>query len=428
MEFLNGFPPATLKDVTVQLRGWLCRLAQGASTSWKRLCLGFLNPKSRASSTACATAEIRSGLNSSDSAFALLQRGAFTLTPTTGGYHSYRNFVAGSKLTTYLVISGEGHDDMVRELVASPDGKWVATGSKDSTVILWDTADGTIAQRWIAHSYKPVRALAFSPDGQHLVTCGDDPNVKVWDLGPRADAAQGTPELVAALGGHTYPAPCCTWSPRGDMIASASMDHTIRLWDAHTFRQLHALEHPLHGMNAIALVAFSPDGRWLLSGMPIHRYHVWDAASVALHKSFAAPPDGGGDDEAAYSFPAAAFDRAHASRLALVSEPSSNLVQILDVEAGEELAVLEGSDKMHVWDIAFSPDGTRVVTASLDDKAPISNPCRLTIWDASTGVALFSLRGNERRVSQALFSPCGQYVASASLDSTTKNEWNKHPI
>ncbi|KAM5540189.1 hypothetical protein V8D89_006008 [Ganoderma adspersum] len=317
-------------------------------------------------------------------------RGAFTLTHTTD-------------------IPGEGHDDMMQYFTTSLDGRWAATGSKDSTIILWDAADGTMAQRWVAHSRKPVRALAFSPDSRYLVSGGDDPNVKVWDL------SEGVSE-VATLGGHTYPVHSCAWSPRGDTIASASMEDTIRLWDAHTFHQLHTLEHSLHGLNAIGLIIFSPDGRWLVSGMPMYDHRVWDVASGKLHKSFL---NALRDDHAdtAYSFPAAAFDPAHSARLALV--PGPKLVQILDVETGEELAVLEGAS--NTLDIAFSPDGARVVTVSADSTAPrVRDACAVTIWDARTGTALSVLEQHERRVSQALFSPCGQYIASASLDGTVR--------
>ena len=304
---------------------------------------------------------------------------------------------------------------MMQDLITSPDGKWVATPSKDSTVILWDAADGTIAQRWVAHSRKTIRALAFSPDSRYLVSCGDDPNVKVWDL------VEGVRE-VAALGRHIhYPASvsCCAWSPRGDTIASASMEDSIRLWDAHTFHQLHALEHSLYGMNAVGVIIFSPDGRWLVSGIPVYGHHVWDVASGTLHKSFLAPPVGEDHAETAYLFPAAAFDPVHSARLALVSGPK--LVQILDVETGEVLAVLEGVNK--TWDIAFSPDGARVVTVSADGMVPPVadwNVCVVTIWDTYTGTALAVLKGHEGRVSRAVFSPCGQYVASASLDGTVR--------
>ena len=290
----------------------------------------------------------------------------------------------------------------------------MATGSKDSTIILWNTTDGTVARRWVAHSYKPVRALAFSPDGLHLASSGDDPDVKVWDL------AEGAWE-AASLGGHIYPVACCAWSPRGDIIASASMDQTIRLWDTHTFRQLYALQHPLHGVNAIELIVFSPDGRWLVSGIPMYGHHVWDVASGTLQKSFLAPP--GDDDhvETAYFFPVAAFDPVHSARLALIGISEPKLVQILDVETGEVLAVLEGVNK--TWDIAFSPDGARVVTVSADGMVPPVadwNVCVVTIWDTYTGTALAVLKGHEGRVSRAVFSPCGQYVASASLDGTVR--------
>ena len=297
---------------------------------------------------------------------------------------------------TCLVTPLAGHDNALSGLAASPDGKWVATGSADSTIILWGTIDGAMAQQWIAHSYKPVWSIAFSPDGRYLVSSGPDSRVKIWDL------SGGSYELVAALEEHPDPFLDCAWSPPGDIIACTPRNRIIRLWDARTFRQLHVLEHA--DDSSIMTTTFSPDGHWLVSGCsPCCDYHVWNVASGTLHKSF-----GGRSDPAPVLPISAAFDPASGTRLAIV--PEHGTVKVLDVRTGEELAVLRSVDGTN--DVAFSPDGTLIVTASAN--------ATVRIWDAHTGVMLLSLQGHEGGVSRARFSPCGKYVASTSQDHTVR--------
>ena len=72
----------------------------------------------------------------------------------------------------------------------APDGRTVATGSWDGTVILWDLADRTgprrIGQPLTGHTSREARALAFSPDGRTLATSGANGTVILWDLTDRA--------------------------------------------------------------------------------------------------------------------------------------------------------------------------------------------------------------------------------------------------
>ena len=291
---------------------------------------------------------------------------------------------------TCLVTPLAGHDNALSGLAASPDGKWVATGSADSTIILWGTIDGAMAQQWIAHSYKPVWSIAFSPDGRYLVSSGPDSRVKIWDL------SGGSYELVAALEEHPDPFIDCAWSPRGDVIACTPRNRIIRLWDARTFRQLHVLEHA--DDSSIMTMTFSPDGHWLVSGCsPCCDYHVWNVASGTLHKSFLA---------IGVHSPLAAFSLG-STRLLV---PEGDAVKLVDVETGDELAVLKGLNGANY--VALSPDGTLILTGSYDGM--------VKLWDAYTGVELSSLEGHEKEVREVCFSPCGQYVASASSDGTVR--------
>ena len=308
-------------------------------------------------------------------------------------------------------------------IATSPDGKWVATGARDFTIILWSTTTGAIARQWIAHDYQFINSLAFSPDSRYLVSGGGGPNVKVWDV------AEGSCAVTATLKGSSQVI-CCAWSPRGDIIASQHYDSTLRLWDASAFQKLHVLDQdqgqdqedqdtvPFHsketrGLGPVKLlhfedpelgrwfIAFSHDGRWLVSGSK-NSYRVWSVASGTLHKSFHP-----------YNICrlSAAFDPG-STRLLFAEYFAAKLV---DVETGKELAVLRlrvGRRLDGTENVAFSPDGTLVVTGSSNGM--------VKLWDGYAGAVLFTLEGHEKTIAQVCFSPCGEYVASASRDGTVR--------
>ena len=259
------------------------------------------------------------------------------------------------ELTADLVTPGVGHDSDVEVLVTSLDGKWVATGARDGTVIVWETAHRAIHRQWAAHNYRILTSLAFPPDSRYLASSGEHPEVKVWDL----NACE-----VASLKGHSKPVTRCAWSPRGDVIASASQDKTIRLWDARTFRQLHVLEQPDAN---IQLTSFSPDGRWLVSGLPAScEYRILDVGSGMLHRRLR-----GRLDDTHFLPLFAAFNP---SSTRPVIAPEHGVAKIIDVKSGVELVALKGTAVMS--DAAFSPDGTLVVTASTGGM--------VKVWDATS--------------------------------------------
>ncbi len=112
-----------------------------------------------------------------------------------------------------------------------------------------------------------VRGVAFSPDGSRLASASDDHTVRLWD------PATGQP--TATLEGHTDGVRGVAFSPDGSRLASASADHTVRLWDRRRrswgrrawglLRRRRWATARLHDRHVVISVAFSPDGRTLAS-------------------------------------------------------------------------------------------------------------------------------------------------------------------
>src|SRR5205814_709335 len=154
------------------------------------------------------------------------------------------------------VLTLRGPAGGVGSLAYGPDGKRLASASRDGTLKLWDPARGQEILTLKAHA-KEVNSVAFSPDGKRLASGSFDRTVKVWDV---------------------------AFSPDGERLASVSADHTVMVWEAKPVRKSLTLKpgkapDPKVGPIPVTSVAFSLDGKRLVSGGsgPAFGATLWDA-------------------------------------------------------------------------------------------------------------------------------------------------------
>jgi WD40 repeat protein len=324
------------------------------------------------------------------------------------------------------LLSLQGHTGEVWNVAFSPDGKRLASTGTDGTTRIWNTATG-----WEERSFKAAGGrwdcLAVSPDGARIAVADQARTVKIWDLATGRDLL--TPEGHAGswIGGATF-------SPDGTRLA-ASYDTTVKVWDVATGRDLLTLKGHTADANRLA---FSPDGLRLASTSDDGTAKVWDLAArrgvvtlkghTAAVLSVAFSPDGARlvsasrdgtvrlwdvtDPEARIirggpgAVRAVAFHR-DGTRLALAGLTPT----VWDVTTGHLVQRFQGHGAQ-VYGVAFSPDGSRLGSASTDRT--------VKIWDMTTNKLIHTLHGHTDGVQGVAFSPDGKWLASSGRDQTVR--------
>ncbi len=159
-----------------------------------------------------------------------------------------------------------------------------------------------------------------------------------------------TGQESAKLRGHAREVITTTWSPDGLILASGSIDSTVRLWDATTYETL-AEWRIATQRNDVNGLAWSPDGGILAAATQNGSIRLWD--SISGEEKPALGIYSGWSREVAWS-PGGQL---------LASTGEDGVVRLWNPETGEKLAMLTGHHSP-VWGVAWSPDGTRLVTGS----------------------------------------------------------------
>jgi serine/threonine protein kinase len=280
-----------------------------------------------------------------------------------------------------------GHGDWVTSVAFSSDSHWLASGSNDKTVRVWDAASGALIGTLRGHNVA-INAVAISRDSRWIASAGNDGTVRLWDV--------KTGEQRATLRGYGYALFAIAVSPDSQRVAAAGRDRAVFVWQIEGGKRLYALEGHKGDVNALA---FSPDGRQIASAGADHMIRIWSAHNGTEVAGFSGHKE---------------------SVLALAYSPDGRWLASGD--AGNSIRLWNGGDYTHVRTItevghavlglAFSPDGRWLAAGSADRT--------LRIFDVNDGRLVQSLDGHQDYVNAVAFSDDGTLLASGGRDRSVR--------
>jgi WD40 repeat protein len=275
----------------------------------------------------------------------------------------------------------EGHQETVNGISISPDGKRIATASRDDTAKLWDLQGRELAT--FSGHRGDVYSVNFNPDGMLLVTASKDGTAKLWTLDGKA---------IATFSGHQGDVYGAGFSPDGQTVVTTSRDNTARLWTLQGNLLRTFSGHQGDVYNAI----FSPDGTRLATSSRDATVKLWNRQGQLLHTL--------------QDHQGAVFQVSFSPNGQRLATASADGTVKLWAQNGQLQQTIRGHQEA-VYDVSFSPDGRLLATASDDET-----------------VKFWNLRGEEQAVFKGFqgavydvnFSPNGHFLATASHEKTAQ--------
>ncbi|MBD2255300.1 NACHT and WD repeat domain-containing protein [Nostoc parmelioides] len=307
------------------------------------------------------------------------------------------------------------HEDVVSSVAYSPDGKSIVSGCEDNTLQIWNARTGEPIGTRLGNPLKKevgsgVTSVAFSPYGQRIASGHADNTVRLWNAitgvpigNPLVHGDATSSQLIFDQTVTAYNSVnSVAFSPDGKYIISGSGDDTVRVWDANTGVPI---GNPLKGHeSSVYSVAYSPDGKYIVSGGPDNTILIWNAKRGAqmgrplVHES--ATPH----EDWTYSVMFSPDGQR-------IISGSGRTILIWDVNTRRLINTLQGHTDS-VYSVAFSPNGQYIVSGGEDNT--------VRVWNATTGKQIGEPLRHEDDVKSVVFSPDGQHIVSGSKDNTVR--------
>jgi WD40 repeat protein len=340
-------------------------------------------------------------------------------------------------------ILQSGHSSSISSLAFSPNGKWLASGGVDSSIILWNLSTGEQTRKWTSQN-SSVTQLVFSPDSKRLVSADDGGIVRGWKF--ESAEPEYTLNFHRFIRVLTYSVDGRSWAVVVDPEDEAGNAY-IELYDGESGRLVRTLNTEWQGVTAMT---FTPQGTLIASGgaldsddAPALSTATWNVNTGKIEKKIsgggvAFSPDGSlvadfeelnpakilirdaltGETKLAISAQSAGLIRYSADGRELVFSNAGNKeLRTWSVETGKEIIALPG-------ETAIGTGGLQAVAFSADGKTLAAGPYEgnvIKTWDSGSGGELHTFPG-QLAVQGIAVSPDGRWLVAGSQHGT--NIWD----
>jgi len=326
------------------------------------------------------------------------------------------------------------HGNRVDSVSFSPDGETIATASQDKIVKFWKP-DGTPLSNLTIKGESGFTSVSFSPDNKTIATANLVGQVQLWERNEKEI------KQIETLSGHSSRANSVSFTHNGNILASASNDRTVKLWQV----KLPLVTRIKAHSQRVFDVSFSPNGQKFASAGDGNTIQIWDGNgnwqqtlnghskqvdSVSFSTNAEKIASSSFDDtvklwtwqgkqyQLKRTIPresllegvsSVSFNPTNTNNPLLAVVDTQGIVKILDINGSKKYNFQ--AHKKEIWTVSFSLDGKTIATASNDRTAKL--------WDVK-GKQKVTLEGHNAAVLDISFHPKINFIATASKDNTVK--------
>jgi WD40 repeat protein len=300
-----------------------------------------------------------------------------------------------------------GHTDRVYGIAYSPDGRLLASSSKDGTIKIWDAAAPACdALHTFIINPDPATFgatnVAFSPDGALLAGVNEQGEIILWETSTWQEIRRNSAAHEGIIWGLAF-------SPDGKTLLTGGSDSLVKLWNVSDLSEVYTFRDHRASVNA---VAFSPDGTLIASASDDRTAKVWRIENYSRVASYSIPP------RILSNPPRINNVTFNLDSTRLISTSTDGNVYVWDLASGTQIMKISGHDDW-VYGVLVRPgsdaDATQgeIITAGADRS--------IRIWDGLYGRSKLELRGHTDQVYSLALNPTNSgMLASASADGTVR--------